>query len=354
MTPTTFQRVVQIERAGKSEPGVVKGTLATDGEASDGHILNIEGLVAEAPKPLLFGHNAFDPWGNLGSWTDFSKTKHSLKGVAQIELNGVGANAEMRNDVAHMVDQGHIRSFSVRWSPLTPPVRRIELAPDHPAFIDSAKEKDWRKLYGLWFEKSTMDEGSIVTLGADPKAIIGRMRDSTGEARSIWRNQLEETLKSVPAGNEYYEPLFALKENAGQLRALGVSDFGTLLRLTGDELEPGELFPVEYGEGKRILIPRDAYLHLMRESDSRLRLAFDLLFAGDNRNTEWEDDESDEPEIPERQSVEDESESEITGEPPALLLSEDTVREIVKEMVSAMKDETLSAVRQVVASTLRR
>jgi len=346
-----FRRTVEIERAGKSEPGVVKGILATDGEASDGHILNIDGLSAEAPKPLLFGHNAHDPWGNLGSWTDFNKTKRLLKGVAKIELNGVGANAEMRNDIAHMVDQGHIRSFSIRWSALTPPVRRIELAPDHPAFIDSAKEKDWRKLYGLWFEKSEMDEGSIVTLGADPKAIIGRMRDSTGEARSVWRSQLEETLRSAPVGSEYYEPLFALKENAGRLRALGVSDFGTLLRLTGDELEPGELLPVEYGEGKRILIPREAYLYLMRESDSRLQLAFDLLFAGDNGNSgEYED----EPDAIERQPVEEESEQEPADEPSAPPLPESAVREIVKEMVSAMKDETMSAIRQAVVSQLRR
>jgi len=349
-----YERLVEIERAAGTQPGVVKGVLATDGEASDGHILNIEGLEADVPKPLLFGHNAYDPWGNLGSWTEFSKTKHALKGSAQIELNGVGANAEMRNDVAHMVAQGHIRMFSVRWSPLVPPIRRTELDSTHPAFVDSAKEKDWRKLYGMWFEKASVDEGSIVTLGADPKAILGRMRDSQGHARSVWRDQLEETLRSVPAGNEYYEPLFALKENAGRLRALGVNDFGTLLRLTGDDLEPGELFPVEYGEGKRILIPREAYLHLMRESDSRLRLAFDLLFTGDNGNMETDgDEESDEPEIPVSQPARQKQKVEVPGESPVRPLPEEAVRGIVKEMISSMKDETLSAVRQM-ATSLRR
>ena len=140
-----YERIARVEGIDEST-GVFAMTLATEGEASDGHIINIEGMKVHAPAPLLFGHDANSGTGNLGSWTGFSKFgsgkklgDHGLRGSAQIELDGEGAQADWRGDVAMMVAKGHIGAFSVRWEELEEPTYRINLPSDHPAFVEQGQ-----------------------------------------------------------------------------------------------------------------------------------------------------------------------------------------------------------------------
>ena len=191
---------IKTERLGD---GVIQGTLATNGEASDGHILDVRGIeLPQGNVPLLFGHDAHSGRNNLGSWTDFRVMGNrrqtaelgdsTLVGTAQIELGGSGEQASFRQDVAHMIGEGHIGSFSIRWDPVGEAQRRSELPTDHYAYSEDRS--------GLYFERSRILEGSVVTIGADPAALIGRAMASAG-MRSwihIMRDEmLEELLRRV-------------------------------------------------------------------------------------------------------------------------------------------------------------
>jgi len=202
MSETEYQRTCQIERAEGDPAGQLSGILATDGEASDGDILDIDGGQIPKRAPLLFGHQDWSGDRNLGSWEHFKKESDPkssklgakiIRGTAQIELGGSGAPQAWRDDIAHMVDRGHIGALSVRWSPVGDPIRRVNLPSDHPAFVDS-QTATGNKRWGLFFPKWRLLEGSVVTLGADPAALIGRMRSAEGDVRSQWREVINRSL----------------------------------------------------------------------------------------------------------------------------------------------------------------
>jgi len=274
-----YERVTlaAIERAAGDASGVVRGVVASEGEATDGHMLSIKGGICEPPAPMLFGHDSYTQDGTVGSWNQFTKSKGRVLGVGQIELGGEGGKSEARRDLAFMVDAGHFRALSVRWEETEEPVRRVNLSKDHPAFVDGAKETDYRKLYGYFFPGWRLLEASIVPLGADPACLIGRMLETKGAVRQLWRNTLGGMLARGPIAGPSAEAAERLRAAVGELRALGIEDFGTLVRACGDTAPPDSLHAVEYGEGKRLLIPREAYDALTRESTQRLELAFDLL-----------------------------------------------------------------------------
>ena len=195
-----YERTATIERAADDGPGVVRGVLVTNGEASDGHILDVRGMELPDTAPMLFGHDDYTGERNLGSWADFTKRGNvmaklgdqQLLAVGQIELTGKGDRADWREDMAHMIERGHVNALSVRWADgKKPPVRRINLPSDHPAFVDSEKaggEQRW----GLFFETSRLLEGSVVTLGADPGALMHCYRSATSSpARALWRYAME-------------------------------------------------------------------------------------------------------------------------------------------------------------------
>ncbi len=196
-----YERTCSIERAEDgAAAGLISGILATNGEALDGHILNMDGVNLPDRAPLLFGHDDYTGTGNLGSWTGFRKFgegkklgKHGIRGTAQIELSGEGSQAAWRSDVAHMIDKGHIGAFSVRWDEIGDPVARVNLPSDHPAFVDS-KKANGRQRWGLYFDKWRLLEGSVVTLGADPAALLGRMQASHGDVRGYWRKAINYAL----------------------------------------------------------------------------------------------------------------------------------------------------------------
>ena len=235
-----YERTSTIERKdGKpvSKTGQVSGILATSGEASDGHILNVNGGKLKRGSPLLFNHDALD--GNLGSWVDFEASEDVVRGTAQIELDGIGEKAAWRNDVAFMVDQGHIPGFSIRWKETKAPTRRVDLAKDHPAYVDPERETDFAKLYGLYFDRWQMLEGSIVTLPSDQGALIGRMRDSKAPARSHWTRVLDR-MAGVDVLNREDEP------EPEEIQRL----FDSL-----NQFEVTELEPVQLEDGRTFFLP---------------------------------------------------------------------------------------------------
>ncbi len=246
-TPGAIER-----QAEGAEAGVHSGLLATDGEASDAHILNIPRMELPESPPLLFGHDDFTGTGNLGSWRSFEKSSDGkklgdgkLRGVMEFELDGHGSQLDWRMDVDHMVVKRRIQGLSIRWEEVDEPVRRINLPSDHIAFIDP-KKATGRQEWGLYFETSRMLEGSVVTLGADPAALIGRMNESEGDVRAIWRRTINAALEEA-------------------------------------ETVSGDLVAVRVGE-EVIYVERAAYDAMLELSNERLNLALDLH----ERNAEFE------------------------------------------------------------------
>ncbi len=172
------------------ETGAFSMTLATEGEASDGHILSIKGGQIPERMPMLLSHWN-DPTAAVGSVVDPKKhTKDSpprLTATGQIEMGGEGMPAEVRRDVALMIDKGHINAVSIRWDEIPgKSIRRINLPSNHKYFVDAAEEKGPAR-WGMFFEEWRAMEGSIVALGADPGALIGRAKETTGEVAAFWR-----------------------------------------------------------------------------------------------------------------------------------------------------------------------
>ena len=54
----TYARTTTISRNGAQKRGEIRGVLVTDGEASDGHILNIRGATIDPGLPLVWSHDA--------------------------------------------------------------------------------------------------------------------------------------------------------------------------------------------------------------------------------------------------------------------------------------------------------
>ena len=183
-----------MERAEGQGPESVSGILASDGEASDTHILDIDGGELGEGPPMLFGHDDFSGSRNLGSWNRFDRiakgTGRAIRAHGTIALGGDGAGKAWRNDVAYMVNEGHITGLSIRWDPIDDPVRRTSLPSDHPAHVG---HKDKRG-NGLFFPRWSMLEGSVVTLPSDQSAVIGRMAETNPEVRAFYRAALNDAL----------------------------------------------------------------------------------------------------------------------------------------------------------------
>lgn len=175
-------RLARIEDS--SEDGSFRMVLATSGEASDGHILDIAGGIVPERMPLLLSHQN-DPRSQIGSVTDAKRDRGTLRARGSIELGGDGAQAEIRRDVFHMIRAGHIGAVSLRWDPIKT-VSRSELPASHPARVRK-DEADQRKRFGLYFQAWRALEASVVAIGADPAAVIGRSQETTGDVAEFWR-----------------------------------------------------------------------------------------------------------------------------------------------------------------------
>lgn len=190
--------------------GFFRMTLATEGEASDGDILSIEGMRVSPQMPLLLSH-ANDPTAIAGSVTQPEKELKAnpprLRATGQIEMGGTGTLAEIRRDVAMMINK-HGGAVSIRWDELEggkPPVRRMNLPSDHPHFV-ADDEPSWKKRNGWFWPTSKALEGSIVALGADSAATIGgrlyaeRADETEGEVSKFWRAMADDARRE-PTSN---------------------------------------------------------------------------------------------------------------------------------------------------------
>lgn len=246
---TTRTLLATLERA-EIDPntGEFPMILATDGEASDGDILSIEGMQFPERAPLQNAH-INEARSTLGSITrfrrDLKSTPKKLRAMGQIEMAGEGPQADIRRDIAFMIGRQHIKGVSVRWEPIEW-IRRTNLPSDHPAFVDAEKETDWRKRYGLFFKKSRVLEGSIAPVQADPQSMIGRADETEGEVAAFWRSMAEDTRERQPIpfpDASEYETEFDFMRAALPV-ALGMADSSEdahdLCRAAWQERQPDE------------------------------------------------------------------------------------------------------------------
>jgi hypothetical protein len=210
-----------------SDEGHFAMTLATEGEASDGDILSIRGGVIPDQMPLLISH-ANHPTEVAGSITQMQKyLKESparLRAVGKIDLGGSGEQADIRRDIHHMILQGHITGVSVRWDQVDggkQPVRRTELPKDHRAHVRD-DEPSPRKRMGMFWPEWRAIEGSVVALGADSQALIGRANETEGHVREFWRSLASE-IEVFDLAPDIAAALWALRLHAQECRELGAN-----------------------------------------------------------------------------------------------------------------------------------
>lgn len=199
-----MERALTLERGRIDlETGEFPLIAVTNGEASDGHILHLPGMEVADRTPMFVNHFA-DPTMRMGGLhspkvsgkvTQLGKARLHMTGV--IDMKGDSILADIRRDVAQGVHVGDITAMSVRWDEIEPPVARASLAKNHYAHSEAGADA-WNT--PMFFESSRMLETSIVGVGADAAAIIGRSQD-TGRpqhVRDFWRVLIEETVAANP------------------------------------------------------------------------------------------------------------------------------------------------------------
>ena len=176
-----MQRDFQLQRGVIDlETGEFPVTLFTNGEASDGHIIDVRGIEIGETLPMFSNHNA-DPIARMGQLHSPKKTGKQtqlgggrLRMVGRIDLEGDSQAADIRRDVAQGIAIGDITGMSGRWDHISEPVARSALPKGHYAFSETAANA-WTT--PLFFETSRAMEGSIVGVGSDQAALIGRSQD---------------------------------------------------------------------------------------------------------------------------------------------------------------------------------
>jgi hypothetical protein len=162
------------------ETGRFPVTLFTNGEASDGHIIDVRGLQVPDRVPMFVNHDA-DPTRRMGGLVDGKKVGKStrlggasLKMVGVLDVAGDSASADIRRDVAQGISVGDITAMSGRWDPVGDPTPRAALPKSHYAFSNVSGGFSTP----MFFPEATVLEGSIVGVGADAAALIGRAQDT--------------------------------------------------------------------------------------------------------------------------------------------------------------------------------
>lgn len=209
------------------DAGTFGMTLATEGEGSDGHILSIEGGSLPSRMPLLVSHWN-DPKETAGSVVrarkHLSETPPRISAVGEIELGGDGVPADIRRDLMFMIARGHVGAVSIRWDASDKDAtRRIELPADHPYYVNPEKEPfSSRKRWGYFFRKWRALEGSIVALGADPLALIGRANETQEPVATFWRSFAADAQPAAepPPEPKPVEPAALVAAFAAQVREM--------------------------------------------------------------------------------------------------------------------------------------
>jgi hypothetical protein len=156
------------------ETGRFPVTLFTNGEASDGHIIDVRGLTVPDRVPMFVNHDA-DPTRRMGGLVDPKKVGKStrlggasLKMVGVLDVAGDSASADIRRDVAQGISVGDITAMSGRWDPVGDPTPRAALPKSHYAFSNVSGGFSTP----MFFPEAT------VGVGADAAALIGRAQDT--------------------------------------------------------------------------------------------------------------------------------------------------------------------------------
>lgn len=233
-----YRRAVCLDTSAVNEAtGEFSCTLFSNGEASDGHVIDVRSLDVPATIPMFVDHVA-DPVrraGRMHSPVKFGPGRgigdSVVKMTGRVDLEGEGREADIRRDLFHGIAVGDVSSVSGRWRSSAPPTPRAELRESHFAHRSGA---------GFYFENAVALEGSIVGLGADPSALIGRSQDETKpeHVRDFWRSWSDsgdsETALAVLAANARQIPgLVPVQTGVGEFYV--PADLATLLARRASE-----------------------------------------------------------------------------------------------------------------------
>lgn len=186
-------RAAAIDSRIDTDTGEFDMVMATEGEASDGHIIRIAGLEYGDEIPLQLDHSR-SVLSTVGVVRNLRKGKvdgvPALRGTGVIRLTGDGDQLAARRDLVDGIASGDLRSVSMTWDGLKVKERR-DLPANHPHHVASGAA-DARKRWGLYFESARIVEQSIVSVGADRNALIGRAETAENAvSREIWQNFAE-------------------------------------------------------------------------------------------------------------------------------------------------------------------
>lgn len=200
MEPQTYERASEITGPIDMESGEFSGTLFSNSACSDPHILDVAGIEMPERMLLCVSHSA-DPGSRLGSITSHEKRMpaggsvelgdSSVQVSCRIDMGGDSAASDVRRDIARGISLGDLSALSGRWVG-TEQIERSALSRSHAAHGRS----------GLYFSSSVAIEGSVVGIGADKSALIGRSQDLAlpDHVRTFWRSMVageEETGSAV-------------------------------------------------------------------------------------------------------------------------------------------------------------
>ncbi len=185
--------------------GEFEMVMATEGEASDGHIIRVAGIEHASEIPLQVDHGQ-GVLANVGTVREMRVSDvdglPALRGIGRIRLTGDGPALAARRDLVDGIATGDIKAVSLRASGIPGALKeRRRLPKDHPARVERS-DPNPRKRHGLLFERSMAEEQSIVAMGADREALIGRIaRAEDDETRGMWQN-LVDGLDDAPRSRE--------------------------------------------------------------------------------------------------------------------------------------------------------
>lgn len=232
------ERSIQVQRDSvNADTGEFDAVLFTNGEASDGHILDIAGGEIPDEIPLFVNHDP-DPVGQLGTLRRLKRTESEVLMRGRILTDGEGPSAEIRRDVLLKMSRGIVRSMSGRWdADEKHVVRRVNLPSDHYAHVP--EDEKGAKRWGLFFKKWRAMEGSLVGLGADPAAKIREMIDDvdTPEAARAYYRTL------IPAAE--HATIYEVREQLDEVRAMVHEIFSRLDAGGHDDERAEDLEPAE-------------------------------------------------------------------------------------------------------------
>ncbi|MEE8489370.1 MAG: hypothetical protein V3S43_03485 [Acidimicrobiia bacterium] len=266
-------------------------------------MLNIAGMeISDSRAPMLFGHMSTAQIPILGHWDGFKKSgsakRQKLRAVPHINVDGDDSLAETRKGIANLASTGVLTDVSVRWGDgEEEPVRRTNLPSDHWAAVDMTKEKKDAKRWGLFFPTSRLMEGSIVAIGADVKAKIGRAAGEMEDpfARMFIRSWVNES----PQLPDHVHKILELRALLDSMEGVEAADLmNAVQRHIGEDLD---LYEYNFGDGRNVLIPRAAYDLLVGDALSAWReahmLNVRLADLSDEDEDGGESTEREEPEV---------------------------------------------------------